>query len=142
MKFTLTIEGDSLLELADLLTQRTAAPAVDKGSPDKEPEPEEVAEGPAPKSTRRRKGAAKEDTPSTSVSPESSDGSTATTSASPSDEKITLDDLRAAAEPLMANGKGREIQEMLLSKFNVRAFGPLPEEQYPAALAELQDLGG
>jgi hypothetical protein len=40
----------------------------------------------------------------------------------------------------MDRGDSRAIQEMLVEKFGVRAFGPLKEEQYPAVLAELKNL--
>lgn len=155
MKFTLTIEADSFGEIDHLFhrDQRTSpAPQTD----DSEPQPTEEAEpeAPTPKPTRNRgkkADAAKQDTPDTKSSPESSDGQSATTDAFPSDEpaksdetteKVSFEDLRAKASALMDSGKvdGRAVQEMLISKFDVRAFGPLKEEQYPAVMDALEEL--
>jgi hypothetical protein len=146
MNIELTIRANSLDEIAHIFAAKAATYPANFGrdqvnvEADAEPEKEAAQEeAPAPKSTRQR---TRKSQPETSTKPgESPDSSTSSAgSSSPSDEKVTLDDLRAAAEPIMQAGKGREIQEMLLNKFGVRAFGPLPEEKYPDALAELQNL--
>jgi hypothetical protein len=145
MNIELTIRANSLDEIAHIFAAKAATYPANFGREEGNSEPDAESErgavqeeAPAPKSRQRTR----KPQPETSTKPEESpDSSTSSAgSSSPSDEKVTLDDLRAAAEPIMQAGKGREIQEMLVNKFNVRAFGPLPEEQYSAALAELQNL--
>lgn len=138
MRFTLTIEADHWLEISSLFN--ASGQEVLPNEPTDE-EPQIEVETPAPKKPRKGR-AAKQDTPDTKSSPESSDGETATTDASPSDEPVTFEDLRAKASELMDSGKvdGRAIQEMLKEKFGVAAFGPLPQESYAACLAELNNL--
>jgi hypothetical protein len=149
MQFELTIRGDSFEEIATIFgNDHVTLPPRDKPKAIKEIEPadapleeEEPEAPPAPKKPRGRKAdAAKQGTPDTKSPPASFGGPTATTDASPSDEKVTFEDLRAAAAPIMDRGDSRAIQEMLVEKFGVRAFGPLKEEQYPAVLAELKNL--
>jgi outer membrane biosynthesis protein TonB len=151
MQFELTIRGDSFEEIATIFgNDHVTLPPRDKPKAIKEIEPadapleeEEPEAPPAPKKPRGRKAdAAKQGTPDTKSPPASSDGPTATTDASPSEEKVTFEDLRAAASSLMDSGKvdGRAIQDMLIGKFDVRAFGALKEEQYADALAELKNL--
>lgn len=151
MKFTLTIEADSYGEIASLFSDRPAyaprhEPEVtsDREEPDSVKEVEPEAETPKSRSRSRKGDAAKQDTPATKPSPESSSGSTAPSGASPSDEKVTFEDLRAKASELMDNGKvdGRGLQDMLKATFGdaVTAFGALTEDQYPKALEALEDL--
>lgn len=154
MHFELTIKGDSFEEISAIFARNTSAPGYlgDGRYPDhrsKEVEPEEEATGkveaeseaPAPKPTRTRRGAAKQDTPP-STTQENGTGPSATT-APPSDEKVTFEDIRALASSLMDSGKvdAKAIQNMLVDKFDARAFGAVKEEDYAACLAELQNLG-
>jgi hypothetical protein len=147
MHLTLTIEADHPGELTPFLAsfgRQPDAVGIKEIEPADAPLEEEEPEAPpAPKKSRGRKAdAAKQGTPDTKSPPASSDGPTATTDASPSEEKVTFEDLRAAASSLMDSGKvdGRAIQDMLIGKFDVRAFGALKEEQYADALAELNNL--
>jgi hypothetical protein len=148
MRIELRIEADSLEEIAHLLRPEAKSPrlealdpsgsadAGEKGSPEAEPEL------PKPARRSRKSAAAKEDTPESTADQTDTPGPTATTDASPSDEPVTFEDVRAFASGLMDSGKadGRAIQAMLKEKFNVSAFGPLKEEQYPAVMAELENL--
>lgn len=145
MQVELIIKADSLAEIAHLFVAAPAAgqvlatvPSEENTSPETTAE-EEVA--PAPKKTRTKKAdTAKQDTPDTKSSPESSDGPTAPTAASPSE--ATLEDIRTKASQLMDSGKasGKDIQEMLVEKFDARAFGALKPEQYADVIGELNNL--
>lgn len=166
MNLTLTIEAQSFEEIAHLFVgNKATVPGTSDAAKymkapgeqvqnlsapretAKEAEPE--VEAPAKKSRgRKADGASKGTTESSSGSETTAQESpasggtspTATSDASPSNEKVTFEDLRAAASPLMEAGKSREIQEMLFEKFGVRAFGPLKEDQYADCLGELQSL--
>jgi hypothetical protein len=143
MHLTLTIEAEHPGELAPFLAHFNSKPAAIKEvEPDDAPV-EEEPEAPAPKKSRSRKAPTAGTAEPSSTEESRADSKSAATIAekSTAPEKVTFEDLRAAAGPIMDRGDSRKIQEMLLAKFDVRAFGALKEEQYPAALAELQNLG-
>jgi len=161
MNITLTIQANSLGELAHIFAatpgpqqdparspRLEVAPGFLTGVKEVEPGDGEmldelpVEEKPAKKSRAKRGGTAKQDTPESTAGPSDGAGPTATTDASPSDEPVKFEDVRAFASGLMDSGKadGRAIQAMLKEKFGVSAFGPLKEEQYPAVMAELENL--
>jgi len=159
MSIELIIRGDTAGEIihamsgfmrGDRSTASVQASEDDDGSEEepvnprteraKEVEPEATA--PKPTRSRGKKAdTAKQDTPDTKSTPESSDGATAPTDASPSE--VTLDDIRSKASALMDSGKasGKDIQEMLVAKFDARAFGALKPEQYANVIGELENLG-
>jgi hypothetical protein len=157
MNLTLTIEASSFDEIAHLFGNRANAPSpgataikeIEPSDPPVEETPEQ--EAPPAKKTRTRRESAKQDTAASSPpastqesgAAPSASGPTATNDASPSDEPVTFEDIRTAASALMDSGKvdGRALQEMLLSKFDARAFTALKPEQYADCLAELQNLG-
>ena len=147
MHVELRIEADSIEELAHILAPRphTAPPdrvnrPVESEGRTKEIEPEETT-APTKKSRASRGKTSKGDTDAADPTAEEAKEPAAAEASPPaSDEPVTFEDLRTAAEPLLQQGKAKDIQEMLLAKFNVKAFGALSQDQYPAALAELQDL--
>jgi hypothetical protein len=123
MQFELTIKGDSFEDIAAIFSRNTSTPGFigDGRYPDRRPEPEEDVKGPqtakevepeTPKKSRsRRADAAKQDTKESTSDPQDGAGPSATNDASPSDEKVTFEDLRAYASSLMDSGKvdGRAI---------------------------------
>ena len=156
MQIELKITANSFDEIAHLFSAGTMIPAGESELPQfeqrdglngdnrtKEVEPEL----PAKKSSRKGKAAAATATEAAgSTAKEISDPATVEKtngSESPSDaEPVTFEDLRAEASSMMDSGKidGKTIQEMLQERFGVKAFGPLTEEQYPAAMEALRDL--
>lgn len=147
MQIELRITADSFAEIAHLFSVGTMIPMGDE-DPVVEPEmrAKEVEPETPPKKSRGKKSApagAATDTSASDTSKEAGSGPDATTPASPSDaEPVTFEDLRAEASSMMDSGKvdGKAIQEMLQERFGVKAFGPLTEEQYPAAMEALRDL--
>ena len=165
MPFELTIRGDSLDDLAFILGRnfsggRTRPPTRDdeEGNADtqdrettvgdhrtKEVEPELPAKKSSGRGKTKKDAAATATEAAGSTVTETSDtvtaGTTEATSTSDA-EPVTFEDLRAEASSMMDSGKvdGKAIQEMLQERFGVKAFGPLPEESYPAAMEALRDL--
>lgn len=143
MQFELTIRGDSFEEIASIFTRNVVVPGA-SGEEARGPEPRaKEVEPETPKKPRGKKGAAAAE--SQPQEPTASDASKPTKPSAevPSEgEPVTFEDLRAKASSLMDSGKadGRAIQEMLQAKFGVKAFGPLPEDKYPEAMAELENL--
>lgn len=141
MQFTLTIQGDSLADLKEVLAiQEALAPTVVANqAPNVEVEPE------TPKKSTRSRGktdAAKQDTAPPATPQESSAGPTAPTDVSPSEETPTLSDVRSRASELMDSGKvdSKAITDMLVEKFGARAFSQVPAEKFADLIGEMNNL--
>lgn len=143
MNIVLTIEADSFDEIAHLFSVGIMIPAEKEPVRVTIPEPPEVEpetvaeETPAPKKGRSRKAAAPVEAEA------GSSGEAETKSDAPADgEPVTFADLRAKTDEILQAGKvdSRAIQQMLIEKFDAKAFGQVKEEDYARCLDELDKL--
>jgi hypothetical protein len=130
-------EERNLAKVAPADVVRLPEPEVQEAAPE--------AESPKPRARGKTKKAGADtatDQAGSTASP-TSDTATAGKTEGTSTSEVTLDDIRSKASALMDAGKhsGADIQAMLVSKFNARAFGQLKPEQYADVIGELNNLG-